>query len=61
MGGMRIRIAVRRPKEVAAFIDAHSDNRTASVLEALERIRGRRLSEAEAITIGVRQAFPDVD
>lgn len=61
MGGISIRIAVRHPEGVGAFIDAHSDNRTASVLEALEHMRRRQLSEAEAITIGVRQAFPDVD
>ncbi|MGY4101602.1 hypothetical protein ACW2Q0_18905 [Nocardia sp. R16R-3T] len=46
---------------MAAFIDAHSDNQTASVLEVLRRLRRRRLPEAEAITIGVRQAFPDTD
>ncbi|MEV4240607.1 MULTISPECIES: hypothetical protein [unclassified Nocardia] len=57
---MRIQIAVRRP-EVVTFIDAHSDNRTASVVEALERAQRRRLPEAEAITIGVRQAFPGAD
>ncbi|MEV4128821.1 hypothetical protein [Nocardia sp. NPDC049707] len=61
MGGMRIRIAVRRPQEMAPFIDTHSDNRTASVLEALAHLRRRRMSEAGAITIGVRQAFPNVD
>jgi len=57
---MRIRIAVRRP-EVVTFIDAHSDNRTASVVEALERVQRRRLADAEAITIGVRQAFPNAN
>ncbi|WP_433758172.1 hypothetical protein [Nocardia sp. CA-135398] len=57
---MRIQIAVRRP-EVVRFIDSHSDNRTAGVVEALERVQRRRLAEAEAITIGVRQAFPGVD
>lgn len=57
---MRIQIAVRRP-EVITFIDAHSDNRTASVVEALKRFQRRRVAEAEAITIGVRQAFPDAN
>ncbi len=57
---MRIHVAVRRP-EVVTFIDSHSDNRTVSVVEALERVQRRRLAEAEAITIGARQAFPGVD
>ncbi|WP_433600646.1 hypothetical protein ACQPXH_02010 [Nocardia sp. CA-135953] len=57
---MRIQIAVRRP-EVVTFIDAHSDNRTASVVEALKRVQRRRLAEAETITIGVRQAFPNAN
>lgn len=70
-------ITVRVPDEALAFIDAHSTNRTAYVLEALEHERRRRLAEAdilalanasaeahaeaEAITIGTRQAFPDLD
>ncbi|MFI7664331.1 hypothetical protein [Nocardia sp. NPDC049526] len=57
---MRIQITVRRP-EVVTFVDAHSDNRTASVVEALKRVQRRRLAEAEAMTIGVRQAFPDAN
>jgi len=70
-------ITVRVPDDVLAFIDGQTANRTAYVLEALERERRRRLAEAdilaldnaggdahaeaEAITTGTRQMFPDID
>jgi hypothetical protein len=70
-------ITIRVPDDVLAFIDGQTRNRTAYVLEALEHERRRRLAEADilalvnagadahaeadAITIGTRQAFPDID
>ncbi|MGN2634806.1 antitoxin [Nocardia takedensis] len=70
-------ITIRVPDEVLAFIDGQTSNRTAYVLEALERERRHRLAEAdilalaqasdeahaeiEEITTGTRQAFPDID
>ncbi|WP_269781622.1 antitoxin [Nocardia bovistercoris] len=74
---MSSQITIRLPDDVLAFIDDQTSNRTTYVLEALERERRRRLAEAdilalantsaeahveaEAITSGTRQAFPDID
>ena len=68
-------ITIHVPDEVLVFIDGHTSDRTAYVLEALERERRRRLAEAdisaladagddakaevEAIATGTRRAFPN--
>ncbi|MEV5838189.1 antitoxin [Nocardia sp. NPDC052112] len=44
---MTVQVAVRIPDDMAAFIDAHTTNRTAYILAALERERRRILAESD--------------